>query len=258
MPWYYAVGGQQHGPVTDESLQSMLQSGAVRGTDLVWQSGMPQWVPAHTVPSLATAGVSGDYVVQPTLVQAVEPEAASAYLPQSYAPSMFAPQPAIATGEAPFFATSAAKLIVMSIVTLGLYEAYWHYQQWKRVKERTHQDIWPVARAIFSVFFLKSLGDEIKEVAEEQKVYTGFSPATLAICYFLLFIPLRLPDPAWLVSLLSFLPLLPLQKQVALIHARTAPHADTNAGFSALNIVGIVFGGLLVLLAVIGSFLPNP
>lgn len=246
MPWYYAVGRQQHGPVSDESLRSMLESGAVQGTDLVWQSGMSDWVPARTVPTLANVPVSGDYVVQ------------SAYTPQTYAPSMFTPQPAVATGEAPFFATSVLKLAILSIVTLGLYEVYWHYQQWKRVKERTHQDIWPIARAIFSVFFLKSLGDEIKEVAEEQKVYTGFTPLNLAIVYFALFIPLRLPDPAWLISLLSFLPLLSLQKQIALIHAQVAPQADTNSRFGVLNIVGIVFGGLLLILALIGSFLPNP
>jgi hypothetical protein len=47
------------------------------------------------------------------------------------------------------------------------------------------------------------------------------------------------------VTLPGFLPLLPVQ---------TAPEADPNARLSGWNIAGVILGGLLVALAVFGTF----
>lgn len=51
-PWYYAVNGQQNGPVSDEALVALIRSGQLRAGDLVWREGMPQWLPAASVPQL--------------------------------------------------------------------------------------------------------------------------------------------------------------------------------------------------------------
>jgi hypothetical protein len=53
--WYYAREGQQQGPMTAEALRSALANSRVRATDLVWREGMPDWVPANSVPELASA-----------------------------------------------------------------------------------------------------------------------------------------------------------------------------------------------------------
>lgn len=37
----------------------------------------------------------------------------------------------------PYFEVALGKFVVMSLVTFGLYELYWMYQQWKRLKTRT-------------------------------------------------------------------------------------------------------------------------
>lgn len=50
--WYCNVRGQQVGPVSDEVLQQMSQSGQLQPTDLVWQEGMPQWIAANTIRGL--------------------------------------------------------------------------------------------------------------------------------------------------------------------------------------------------------------
>lgn len=51
--WYYAKGGQQQGPVTQEELQNLLRSGALNpASDLVWNQGMADWLPASQVPAL--------------------------------------------------------------------------------------------------------------------------------------------------------------------------------------------------------------
>src|SRR5262245_2199514 len=45
MEWYYAVGGEQKGPVSDQELQRLAQQGAVTPQTLVWREGMAGWQP---------------------------------------------------------------------------------------------------------------------------------------------------------------------------------------------------------------------
>lgn len=50
--WYYSNKSQQKGPVTWEELSGLAQAGQLRGSDLVWQEGTPDWVKASTVDGL--------------------------------------------------------------------------------------------------------------------------------------------------------------------------------------------------------------
>lgn len=43
--WYYAVNGERHGPVSDETLTQRVREGVVTPTTLVWQEGMADWQP---------------------------------------------------------------------------------------------------------------------------------------------------------------------------------------------------------------------
>ena len=51
MPWYYADGGQQAGPVEDAQLEQLLQSGRIQPETLVWREGMGSWKPYNQVRS---------------------------------------------------------------------------------------------------------------------------------------------------------------------------------------------------------------
>ena len=53
--WHYSKQKQRFGPVTDEQLQSLTQSGEIQPCDLVWTKGMANWMPAHTIKGLAFA-----------------------------------------------------------------------------------------------------------------------------------------------------------------------------------------------------------
>ena len=53
--WYYAVAGQQQGPVDTETLRKLIASGQVGQQDLVWKDGMANWVAPGQVPELAVA-----------------------------------------------------------------------------------------------------------------------------------------------------------------------------------------------------------
>jgi TM2 domain-containing membrane protein YozV len=53
--WYYAKGQQQIGPVSEADLKSLASDGTLAAGDLVWKTGMTDWVPARQVPGLFPA-----------------------------------------------------------------------------------------------------------------------------------------------------------------------------------------------------------
>ena len=62
-----------------------------------------------------------------------------------------------------FLHISVTKLILMSVASLGLYEAYWIYKNWKYINEREGLGIHPFWRGWFGIFFCHSLLQRIKE-----------------------------------------------------------------------------------------------
>ena len=55
MEWYYAKHGEKQGPVSLATLRSMVVTGEVAQTDLVWKKGMADWVPAGQVGEISGA-----------------------------------------------------------------------------------------------------------------------------------------------------------------------------------------------------------
>jgi hypothetical protein len=53
MNWHYAKGGERHGPVSFATLRSMIVTGEVAQTDLVWREGMADWLPAGEVSEIS-------------------------------------------------------------------------------------------------------------------------------------------------------------------------------------------------------------
>ncbi len=52
--WYYVEKGERQGPVDRHSLVSKLGHGELPHDALVWQDGMADWVPAESMPELAS------------------------------------------------------------------------------------------------------------------------------------------------------------------------------------------------------------
>lgn len=49
MSWYYAVNGQQAGPVDDAELQRLAVAGVVTAPTLIWRAGMAGWEPFASI-----------------------------------------------------------------------------------------------------------------------------------------------------------------------------------------------------------------
>lgn len=49
MEWFYAEGNQQAGPVNEEQLHALVQTGRITDETPVWKAGMPDWKPYRSV-----------------------------------------------------------------------------------------------------------------------------------------------------------------------------------------------------------------
>lgn len=59
MNWYYAQGGNQLGPVTQEEFDRLVAAGTITGTTLVWHDGLNNWQPWETLqPPVASASAA--------------------------------------------------------------------------------------------------------------------------------------------------------------------------------------------------------
>ena len=157
----------------------------------------------------------------------------------------------------PQFAVSLSKLSVMSLCTFGFYELYWCYKQWDAGRRREQEELSPFWRAFFAPIWAFSLFSRIQQLTAKHGVPATWSGNGLALAFLLLGITWRLPDPLWLVSLLTFLPLLVVQRSINVLNAVVAPSAERNDRYSGANVVVIVIGVILLVFAIWGTLFPD-
>jgi len=163
-----------------------------------------------------------------------------------------------AAAPAPFFAVSVLKFVVMTVVTLGIYELYWQYKNWKLIKDQDGRNIMPLWRAFFALFFVYALFKEVRDYDhpsnnEEKELPAG----PLAAGWIILTLLWRLPDPYSWISFFAFLFVVPVQVRVNRINTAVDPEHDPNSRFTVWNWIGVALGVAFICLAIVGSLLPN-
>lgn len=164
-----------------------------------------------------------------------------------------------------FYVVSARKFVLLFIATFGLYQVYWFYMHWARYRRvRKQQDVWPVARAIFPIFFTHSLTEEINDTTlrrspayrwSPQLAATGYVTASLASMVLDRLAAHSIGSPTTdLASLLMLAPscmcLLAIQRAANV--ACGQPRGDTNASLNWANWIWLVMGALLWLVVGLG------
>jgi hypothetical protein len=164
-----------------------------------------------------------------------------------------APDPA---SQFPFFSVPTARFVFFNLITFGLYQLWWFYKNWGRVKERTGKDLSPFWRAVFSPLFCFQFVRTVRSTSEKVAVQAPLSVGLITAGYLVLLMCERLPDPYWWVSVLSFVPLLPVQRHITQLHEAMYPGFDSNAAFGKGHVITLLICTPLTALAVAGTFSP--
>ncbi|GAB4022412.1 hypothetical protein [Spirosoma koreense] len=149
---------------------------------------------------------------------------------------------------------------LLSFLTFGLYPIYWFYKNWRFFKELYDWDIYPVWRAIFSIFFIHALLERIDDLAIE-KGHPGINSGGYATGYVVIAIVQRFldrvaPDPFTLLALFipTFLLLIPSLKQLNYINDQAGDNKYRPI-FSPGESVALLIGGIMMALVVAGTLM---
>ncbi|SFL10779.1 hypothetical protein [Lysobacter sp. cf310] len=182
-----------------------------------------------------------------------------------YAPpasEVFDTGPAVAARS--FYVVSPLKFGLLFFGTLGLYQLYWFYMQWARYRRQTGETVWPVMRAIFSIFFTHALAGHFDAALRDRGLRRDWSPATAATIYVISKLASGVLDRlagreigSPYTDMLSLVLLVPLgvsllSLQRAANHASGDPQGESNRHFTWANYLWLLAGALLWLMVLIG------
>lgn len=178
-------------------------------------------------------------------------------------------EPAGAAQGATFYVVSVTKLTVMFIGTLGLYQIYWFYKHWQHYKAHTGENVKPVLRGIFAIFFVHKLFAAIHASGLSRVEAAGFKHASAANVFAILTIVSVVIDRvASRTTELGVLDLvgtaiglavvLPLRSaQAAANRVSGDATGSSNSSYGAASIVALLLGGAVWLLLVVAMTLPD-
>lgn len=156
-----------------------------------------------------------------------------------------------------FFVIAPGKFWLLFIATFSLYQLYWFYMHWARYRGAHRVTVWPLPRALFSLFFVHALANRIAESLRASGRTFAWTPAFPATVYLLaqLISNLidRIPLPGWsdatknLVLMLMIVPtgLAMAQIQAAANVACNDPRGESNRRLTPANYVWLAVCGLL-------------
>lgn len=167
-----------------------------------------------------------------------------------------------------FYIVSARKFYLLFFFTFSLYQLYWFYVHWSRYS-RTHRlNLWPVPRAIFSLFYAHSLANRIDSslrTGDRGYVWTPSVPATVyVIAQLITNLADRLPWPESSVVFLEAVTLaLILPTGWALASIQRAANAacgdaqgESNRRLTPANYVWLAIGVVVWVLIIFGLAMP--
>ena len=165
--------------------------------------------------------------------------------------------PDMAASNVPFFLVGTGKFVALCVVTFGLYQAYWFYQQWRQLRDVDREDVWPILRTAFAGLFSYWLFERVTQESDRQGVPGLASPFLLAGLYFVAISSRYFGAPVWapLVGTVAILGY--VQSCInALPTVRALDPVRRNARFSKLNWAGAAGGAVLTALILLPDTSP--
>lgn len=172
------------------------------------------------------------------------------------------------------------RLVLLSIISFTVYEIYWFYRNWKHLKNQKQLEISPGWRTvglfipIYNIVIIYRQFRDIRGYAKQAGCETFSSPGWLTFGYiFLSGISLRLSLYEWrltnpreilaitvfglLIDLLAVWILVGVQKTLNRFWKKEQSNLEMRSKFTGKEIALIVVGGIVWILVLIVTFLPE-
>ncbi|MEI6859545.1 MAG: hypothetical protein V5788_07170 [Shewanella sp.] len=168
--------------------------------------------------------------------------------------------------EMEFYTVSQKKFLILFLGTFGIYSIYWFFKHWSQYKKSTNDDMWPIMRGVFSIFFTHSLFS-LFEMKYQNK--TGEAPQSinyLATVFVVISIIGNISDrlagngygvPFTLYSSLIVLPIACwclYQAQSLANFSSDDVSGSSNSKLTFLNYIWLVLGFIFWLLVLFGIY----
>ena len=160
-------------------------------------------------------------------------------------------------------AQSVWKFVLLAVLTFGVYEIIWFNRNWRQLKAHKNLDIRPGWRTVglFVPFYglvliYRQLSD-IREFSKEVGLEKLFSPGSTLLFWMIFTAAWKAPDPYWLISNLSVVPLVVVQGVLNSYWKNEQTGRVERKGFSGGQIALLVIGAIAWVLVLIGMFVPE-
>jgi len=176
------------------------------------------------------------------------------------------PESQVQSNEMEFYVISPKKFLVLFIGTFGIYTVYWFFKHWSQYKKSTNEDMWPIMRGIFSIFFTHSLfalfemkyanktGENPKSINYLATIYVVFAIACQIVSKFsdngfgnpttFYLSLLILPVSCWVLY----------KAQSLANYAGEDINGESNSKLTGLNYFWLVLGFIFWFLALLGLY----
>ena len=165
-----------------------------------------------------------------------------------------------------FYVVSPKKFLILFLGTFGIYTVYWFFKHWSQYKKSSGENMWPIMRGIFTIFFTHSLF-ALFETKYERK--TGEAPRSinhLATIYVVFAVGCQIlsklsengyGNPATFILGLLILPVscwVLYQAQSLANYSGDDVRGESNNDLTGLNYAWLVLGGIFWLLIILGLY----
>lgn len=155
----------------------------------------------------------------------------------------------------PFFLVGTRKLVVLLIITFGLYQVYWFYMHWHRLRKTGRGAPWPIVGTALSGIFSYWLFQHMNEEADAQGVPTLLSAGVLALLYVSGSVAIGFGVPWWIGAGPTLIAVILGQSIVnGLPQVRALTQPQRNERLTKKNWAGAALFALMVL----ALLLPDP
>ena len=165
-----------------------------------------------------------------------------------------------------YYVVSPRKFFLLSIFTAQLYFIYWMYRNWRNVKERNGEQMWPAMRGLFYIFFVHALLTDVDMAMRDKDRNYEWHPTTIATLFLAVIIAgyilgrlayYEIGSPTTDLLQLLLMPiatliLLPAQRAINAVC--DDPAGNSNGSLTVGNWVWIVLGTLYWLLVLLGLY----